>query len=959
MPILGIDVEARFAQVMDALSKIGGKTESTARQMSSAFNGVKGALGALGVGLSVAGFVKFSQSTLESVAALDDLSEKSALSVETLSKLQEVTRIGGTSLSDAAEVASKFAVKVALAAGGNEALIARFKQLKISIDDLKSKSFDELFVKFATNIADAPDKTNALAVAVKLSSRAAADALPFFNDLAEKGLGLAKVTTEQAAAAEKVQKQFRELTREAAELQQELLIKLLPALQKIGIAMANAAREGGGLGGILKAAFKAAVQTDDVNVFSRQIVGLDEKLTGLRARLTRAEGAPKNAVAEFLGLGSASTINSINKQIADTEEKLRDLRNLVKVTENPIDAPSAPAKPKPPAAPVGVIQDEGKSDKAAAARKAAAEATIRLNEQRAKIELEIAKSGADAQLAVLNKRHSDELVSDKEFFAQRAAIQKTAFDAEIAASSKLIAIKLKEFEKPQKDSTQADRINNIRDLEAALRDHDKLKEASTQLEVLQALESQAAEKAYKEEVQQVTLALDELRGKTVEVAGARFDLANKSTLKKADERGDTATRQIVADLRTQTVAQVQFGEAQRKSGEITTRLGLEEERIARSREAGAISEFESLRLIDEARNRSLATLKKQVDALRAVADASNNDALKLAAEEAQDSLEKLAASADLVGDKVRGIFKDAFTTELDKLIQGTTSVKQAFLGMAKSIADSITKIGLDELGTKLFGKDGALTGKDGPFGDLGELGAKLLGIKRPAKEATPAAATSGIAAVAGSFESNAGQAAATAAAVAQQTAAATAATAASTALTASLNTAAGSGLSINSTFLALAPALTDANVQIFALATAATSAATALASVATSSAASSVGDAFSFIGPSTGSPFGAFSEIFGLARGGIMTAQGLLPLQKFASGGIASGPMAAIFGEGRMNEAYVPLPDGRRIPVVQKGGKGDVTVVNNFTLNGPTDSRSQSQLAAMTYQGVQRGLRNL
>jgi hypothetical protein len=51
------------------------------------------------------------------------------------------------------------------------------------------------------------------------------------------------------------------------------------------------------------------------------------------------------------------------------------------------------------------------------------------------------------------------------------------------------------------------------------------------------------------------------------------------------------------------------------------------------------------------------------------------------------------------------------------------------------------------------------------------------------------------------------------------------------------------------------------------------------------------------------------------ARGGVMTSHGPLKLQTYARGGIASSPQLAMFGEGSMPEAYVPLPDGKRIPV--------------------------------------------
>ena len=72
----------------------------------------------------------------------------------------------------------------------------------------------------------------------------------------------------------------------------------------------------------------------------------------------------------------------------------------------------------------------------------------------------------------------------------------------------------------------------------------------------------------------------------------------------------------------------------------------------------------------------------------------------------------------------------------------------------------------------------------------------------------------------------------------------------------------------------------------------------------------------------------AFSGTKLFANGGIMTGDGPLPLNKYASGGIANSPQLAMFGEGSTPEAYVPLPDGRRIPVAMQGGGGTAVTVN-------------------------------
>jgi hypothetical protein len=71
-----------------------------------------------------------------------------------------------------------------------------------------------------------------------------------------------------------------------------------------------------------------------------------------------------------------------------------------------------------------------------------------------------------------------------------------------------------------------------------------------------------------------------------------------------------------------------------------------------------------------------------------------------------------------------------------------------------------------------------------------------------------------------------------------------------------------------------------------------------------------------------------------MALGGIMTPYGPLALQRYASGGIATSPQLALFGEGRQNEAYVPLPDGRAIPAVLYGGNRG-GAAGNLTVHGP------------------------
>lgn len=80
------------------------------------------------------------------------------------------------------------------------------------------------------------------------------------------------------------------------------------------------------------------------------------------------------------------------------------------------------------------------------------------------------------------------------------------------------------------------------------------------------------------------------------------------------------------------------------------------------------------------------------------------------------------------------------------------------------------------------------------------------------------------------------------------------------------------------------------------------------------------------------------------ADGGIMTSGGPVPLRKYAGGGIANSPQLAMFGEGSNPEAYVPLPDGRRIPVAMQGGGGGRPIVIN--VNSSTGDKAEIRRSA-------------
>jgi lambda family phage tail tape measure protein len=100
-----------------------------------------------------------------------------------------------------------------------------------------------------------------------------------------------------------------------------------------------------------------------------------------------------------------------------------------------------------------------------------------------------------------------------------------------------------------------------------------------------------------------------------------------------------------------------------------------------------------------------------------------------------------------------------------------------------------------------------------------------------------------------------------------------------------------------------------------------------------------LGDLYKSAGGASGI-ISSVKSFFNFADGGIMSAAGSMPLNKYAGGGVASSPQLAMFGEGSTPEAYVPLPDGRSIPVTMRGGagSGDIVVNQPITINAQNAS---------------------
>lgn len=82
-----------------------------------------------------------------------------------------------------------------------------------------------------------------------------------------------------------------------------------------------------------------------------------------------------------------------------------------------------------------------------------------------------------------------------------------------------------------------------------------------------------------------------------------------------------------------------------------------------------------------------------------------------------------------------------------------------------------------------------------------------------------------------------------------------------------------------------------------------------------------------------------------LEDGGVLpgvNTDNAVPVQGYARGGIATSPQLAVFGEGSKNEAFVPLPDNRSIPVTFTGAQASQSNMVNVNVYA-WDSKDAAQ----------------
>ena len=199
-----------------------------------------GALGALVPAVAVGGLATLAKGSIDAADNLNDLSQRTGVSVESLSKFGAAANDSGSSVDEVAKAMGKLSKNIVdPASKTNEAL----RSIGVSSTDASGKirSMDQIMLDIADKFAKMPDGAQKTALAMELFGKSGMNLIPMLNqgrDALSKYN--ATMTTEGAQAADKFNDSLNEIARVVAGPFNQAVTALLPLITQIAEGLAGA-----------------------------------------------------------------------------------------------------------------------------------------------------------------------------------------------------------------------------------------------------------------------------------------------------------------------------------------------------------------------------------------------------------------------------------------------------------------------------------------------------------------------------------------------------------------------------------------------------------------------------------------------------------------------------------------------------------------------------------------------
>ena len=304
----------------DDASRVLSRVQAGLGSVQSVASKVGGVLGIMG-GISVGAFASMVKGSIDSVDALNDIKDATGASIENISALEDVAARTGTEMGTVTTALVKLNGVLKDADPGSKQEAA-LKAIGLSAKELKDLDPAEALLKTATALQGFADDGNKARIVQELFGKSLKEVAPLLKDLAEQGNLVATVTTEQAEAAEKFNKQLFSLQKNATDAGRSITGALVPALSEGVERFLLAQKHAGGL--LETLALYARLD------YSKNIVG---NLAEVEQQIAQLEDRAKRVTSESARKGNDKQIADLRAQAAYLKE-LRQLKILESQGDN-------------------------------------------------------------------------------------------------------------------------------------------------------------------------------------------------------------------------------------------------------------------------------------------------------------------------------------------------------------------------------------------------------------------------------------------------------------------------------------------------------------------------------------------------------------------------------------------------------------------------------------------------
>jgi len=641
---------------------------------------VNGVLANLGVAVSVAGLTAMVKSAIDTGDALDEMSQRVGVSVETLSVWKPAAEQSGVSGESFEKGLRKLSATMLEAATGSEDAARGFSAVGVEFknQDGTLRATDQVLLDLAERFKAMPDGAEKTALAVQLFGKSGAELIPFLNqgrdginELAAEmqALGV-QMSSETAAQAGNFNDAIDKLKLATQSIGNQIIASLLPALNDMAGGMVESAKQGGTLRAILDG------------------VVLVLKTLALGAATV---GKAFVALGEAIGAGVAAAVEALKGNTEGAKAIIADLKgNLVKRLDELASFRDSLFDPKPIEVKAPKIQADPellqRLTKPKAAKPAQDTTGAQTTLMKAQLDAEFAllKDGLTRQQTALDAALEDRLVSVRDYYTQKTALEQREVDAEIARKQQELA---RSQQVAATGKSENDRLKAKAEVAKAEADLITLNNRRTDIEQTNARKAAQAER-------ELADALAQAREELAQITGTATDADRQAAIERSyrDLRARLAAESdadgvsLVDRLINVKAAQANLAALEAQWRQVTERLRNAQEAIQTQQQAGLLTEAQARQQIVALQQQSATEMERLLPTMQQAAQAIGPDAV-IRVQAWRNELDRTKLTVDEMAPLWNRI-GESFGGALNGMITGAQTWRSALASIFQQVADA-------------------------------------------------------------------------------------------------------------------------------------------------------------------------------------------------------------------------------------------------------------------------------